>query len=220
MSAPSDPARASDDIEDYRSPLLQLPGAVATDGEQRKIRPEISNRPTLALPRTTATRCASSGTWSTAPVSSICRTGAVVRISGVDRLNWLNDLTTQRLNALPPNVGSEALILSPQGHVEHHLQLVDDGEAVWVHVEPDSARALVDFLTSMRFMLRVEVDDVTADWAVVWEPVREPHPTLVSRVDPQVDERGRTAGVRAARRSCRVRRVSRPHRPARRRPRP
>jgi tRNA-modifying protein YgfZ len=111
-----------------------------------------------------------------------------VRISGVDRLTWLNDLTTQRLNTLSPRVGSDALILSPQGHVEHYLQLVDDGEAVWVHVEPESAPALVDFLTSMRFMLRVEVDDLTADWAVVWEPVREPHPTLVSRVDPQVDE--------------------------------
>jgi folate-binding protein YgfZ len=112
---------------------------------------------------------------------------AIVRISGVDRLRWLNDLSTQRLDRLTPGAGSETLILSPQGHVEHHLQLVDDGEAVWAHVEPTEADDLVAFLDSMRFMLRVEVDNLTSDFALVWEPLRDAHPTLVSRVDPQTD---------------------------------
>jgi folate-binding protein YgfZ len=51
--------------------------------------------------------------------------------------------------------------------VEHHLTLVDDGESVWGHVEPGTAGELVAFLEKMRFMLRVEVTDVTADYAVV-----------------------------------------------------
>jgi tRNA-modifying protein YgfZ len=187
MSAPSDQARVSADIEaieGYRSPLLQLPGAVATDSEPTQD-PKLNDLGVAAHygdPLREQRNLVEGAGF----VDLSHR--AVVRISGVDRLSWLNDLTTQRLDTLLPQVGSEALILSPQGHVEHHLQLVDDGEAVWAHVEPESARALVDFLTSMRFMLRVEVEDVTADWAVVWEPVREPHQTLVSRVDPQVDE--------------------------------
>ena len=32
-------------------------------------------------------------------------------------------------------------MLSPHGHVEHALYLVDDGEATWVHVEPGTAEA-------------------------------------------------------------------------------
>jgi tRNA-modifying protein YgfZ len=96
-------------------------------------------------------------------------------------------LTTQKLDALAAGGSAEALILSPQGHVEHHLQLVDDGESTWAHVEPDAADALVAFLTSMRFMLQVDPMDVTTDWAVVWEPVAVPHATLLSRVDPQAD---------------------------------
>jgi len=112
---------------------------------------------------------------------------AVVRISGPDRLSWLHNLTTQRLEKLATGGSAEALVLSPQGHVEHHLQLVDDGDAVWVHVEPSASAALVEFLTSMRFMLRVEVDDVTADWAVVWEPRLDAHESLVTRVDGQLD---------------------------------
>jgi folate-binding protein YgfZ len=111
----------------------------------------------------------------------------VVRISGPDRLSWLHNLTTQRLDTLAAGVGIEALVLSPQGHVEHHLLLVDDGEATWAHVEPAESAALVEFLNSMRFMLRVEVADVTDEWAIVWQPAREPHAEFLTRVDPQHD---------------------------------
>ncbi len=123
----------------------------------------------------------------------------VVRISGPDRLSWLHNLTTQRLDKLAPGVGAEALVLSPQGHVQHHLLLVDDGEATWVHLEPGAAASLVEFLNSMRFMLRVEVADVTDDWAVAWQPTREPHAELLTRVDPQGDAAtGRQVFVRRA----------------------
>ncbi|MEN3537475.1 folate-binding protein [Microbispora sp. ZYX-F-249] len=91
----------------------------------------------------------------------------VVRISGPDRLSWLNDLSSQRLDTLPPDTPTQTLLLDPQGRVEHHLTLVDDGEAVWAHVEPGTSAELVAFLEKMRFMLRVEIADVTADYAVV-----------------------------------------------------
>ncbi len=91
----------------------------------------------------------------------------VVRITGPDRLSWLHSLTTQHLEHLEPGQAAEALILSPQGHIEHHLTLTDDGEALWAHVEPGTAGALLAFLESMRFMLRVEPADVTADYAVL-----------------------------------------------------
>ena len=92
---------------------------------------------------------------------------SVLRISGPDRLSWLHSLTTQQLEHLKPGDSAEALVLSPQGHVEHHLTLTDDGTATWVHVEPGTAPSLLDFLASMRFMLRVEVEDVTAEFAVL-----------------------------------------------------
>ncbi len=91
----------------------------------------------------------------------------VVRVSGADRLTWLHSITTQHIERLSPQVAAETLVLSPQGRVEHHLSLVDDGEAVWAHVEPGGAPALVEFLESMRFMMRVEPADVSADYAVL-----------------------------------------------------
>ena len=91
----------------------------------------------------------------------------VLRIAGQDRLSWLHSLTTQHLEGLAAGQAAQALILSPTGHVEHHLTLADDGTAVWVHVEPGTAGALAEFLESMRFMLRVEVADVSQDYAVL-----------------------------------------------------
>ncbi|HET6816768.1 MAG TPA: folate-binding protein [Mycobacteriales bacterium] len=91
----------------------------------------------------------------------------VVRVDGPDRLSWLHSLTSQHLSELPAGEWTEALVLSPHGHVEHHLTLVDDGSATWMHVEPGTAPALVGYLDSMRFMLRVEVADVSTSYAVL-----------------------------------------------------
>jgi len=91
----------------------------------------------------------------------------VLTITGPDRLNWLHSLTTQHLERLAVGDSAKALILSPTGHVEHHLTLTDDGTSVWLHVEPGTAAGLVAFLESMRFMLRVEVADVSEDYAVL-----------------------------------------------------
>jgi tRNA-modifying protein YgfZ len=91
----------------------------------------------------------------------------VLRLTGPDRLGWLHSLTTQHLSALPAGVPAEALVLSPHGHVEHALHLVDDGESTWITVEPGTAEPLAGWLLKMRFMLRVEVHDETAAWAVV-----------------------------------------------------
>jgi folate-binding protein YgfZ len=91
----------------------------------------------------------------------------IVRITGADRLSWMHSLTTQDLEHLEPGTAAQALVLSPQGHIEHHLTLVDDGTALWAHVEPGTVGPLLDFLQSMRFLLRVDPVDVTGDFAVL-----------------------------------------------------
>ena len=100
----------------------------------------------------------------------------VVRISGPDRLTYLHSITSQQLEGLAPGRQTQALILSPHGHVEHHFYGVDDGEAFTAHVEPGCAVGLVEFLERMKFMMRVEATDVTAELAVCWRP---PSPSVV-----------------------------------------
>ena len=101
----------------------------------------------------------------------------VVVVSGPDRLSWLHSLSSQHLSNLAPRVSAEALILTPQGHVEHAMHVVDDGERTWVTVEPGGAEALASWLERMRFMLRVEVADLSTEYAVLGEPIdAEGHP--------------------------------------------
>ena len=114
----------------------------------------------------------------------------VLRVSGADRLSWLHSLTSQHLEALPPGEVRQALVLSPHGHIEHHLVLSDDGEATWIMVEPETVETLASYLDSMRFMLRVEVSDETASYAVLsvlsegaWEDVLVPRAQLAERAD-------------------------------------
>ena len=82
----------------------------------------------------------------------------VVRLTGPDRLTLLHAMTTQHLEALPAGEWTEGLILSPKGHVEHAFAGVDDGEAFVAHTEPGHGAGLAGFLTSMRFMMRVEIE--------------------------------------------------------------
>lgn len=121
----------------------------------------------------------------------------VVRISGPDRLEWLHSLTTQHLTDLAPGHPTIALVLSPQGHVEHALYAVDDGEAFTAHVEPGLAPALVDWLDRMRFLMRVEVADVTAELAVAWRPPADGRFDLVPRAEltAYADAAGPPAGM-------------------------
>jgi tRNA-modifying protein YgfZ len=152
------------------SPLLTEPGAVAADGLDDGVAAHYGDP--YAEQRALASR------WGVVDRSN----RDVVRISGPDRLSWLHNLTTQHVEHLTPGASAEALVLSPQGHVEHHLTLTDDGSSVWIHVEPGTGPALLEFLTSMRFMLRVEPEDISADYAVL---------TLLG---PDVPQRGGLGG--------------------------
>ncbi len=93
----------------------------------------------------------------------------VIEVRGEDRLTWLHTLTSQHLTELPPGVWTQALVLSPHGHVEHHLTLVDDGDVTLAHVEPGTAQPLVEYLESMKFWSKVDVS-IRDDLGVVWRP--------------------------------------------------
>ena len=95
---------------------------------------------------------------------------SVITITGEDRLTWMHALTTQHLEKLNPGEWKEALILDSQGHVEEQLFLVDDGSILWIHTEKERAAGLVIYLEKMKFMLRVDVKDVSDEFAVLRAP--------------------------------------------------
>ncbi|MEV7414652.1 folate-binding protein [Streptomyces sp. NPDC089919] len=140
------------------SPLLSLPGAVPAEGRDEAVAAHYGD-----LFREQRALAEGRG------FVDLSHRG-VITVTGADRLSWLHLLLTQHVSELPAGLATEALILSANGHIEHALYLVDDGETVWAHVEPGTQEALVAYLESMKFFYRVEVADRTADLAVVHLP--------------------------------------------------
>lgn len=139
------------------SPLLELPGAVAGDGIDAPVAAHYGS-----LYGEQRLLDAGEGFVDLSHRD-------VVRVAGPDRLTWLHSLTTQHLADLAPGQWTGALVLSPQGHVEHAFVGVDDGEAFTAHTEPGAGAELAEWLDRMRFMMRVEVALVD-DLAVSWRP--------------------------------------------------
>ena len=92
---------------------------------------------------------------------------AVLSVTGPDRLSWLNSITSQDLTRLAPGEATETLFLDQNGRVEHAAKLIDDGVTVWLLVEASEAEPVLSWLTRMRFMLRVEPEDRTAEFATI-----------------------------------------------------
>ncbi|NQX04311.1 folate-binding protein YgfZ [Rathayibacter sp. VKM Ac-2856] len=91
----------------------------------------------------------------------------VVTVTGPDRLTWLDSLTSQALARLAPGGSAETLLLDPSGRIEHLIRVVDDGETAWLLLDRDETAGLAAWLDRMRFMLRVEVADRTAEFATL-----------------------------------------------------
>lgn len=158
MPGSSDPSDSAQTPTRPPSPLLSRRGAVAASGPDTGVASHYGDP-------TAEQRALARG----AAVVDLSHYG-VVTVTGPDRLTWLNSLLTQSFLGLAPRHSTEALVLDPQGRIEHEMAAVDDGETVWLISE--TAPDLAAWLDKMRFMMRVEVADVTDQWAVLGEPIR------------------------------------------------
>ncbi|MCC3272669.1 folate-binding protein [Arthrobacter zhangbolii] len=138
----------------YSSPLLSRHGAVEAAGLDAGTAAHYGDplREQRALARGTA-------------VVDLSYRG-VVTVSGEDRLSWLNTLSSQQVGNLQPGVSSELLLLTVQGRIDYDARIIDDGTTAWLLVEAAEAPGLTEWLQRMKFMLRVEVTDVSDQWAV------------------------------------------------------
>lgn len=158
----------------YRSPLLQRQGAVEAAGADAGTADHYG-QPVREQRELAAGR---------ALVDLSQR--SVVTVSGPDRLSWLTTLSSQQLTNLSPGESAEALLLDISGRIEHDVAVVDDGQTVWLFTEGDHGAALFSWLDSMRFALRVEVQNRSADVAVLGSVGELPSTALQLIGDQQI----------------------------------
>lgn len=142
------------------SPLLSLPGAVATDAGRTAWH--------YGGPLTEQRKAMETGALFDRSDRDI------ISVTGPQRLEWLHSLSTQHLTSLKPHEGTETLILSPTGRIEHHANVYDDGETVWLDVEPGRGEALQKYLELMKFRTEVDIVDASGTWALFTYTMIEP----------------------------------------------
>lgn len=139
----------------YRSVLLSRPGAVAADNLDEGVAGHYGD----PVPEQ---RALDRGTGY---VDQSQR--GIVTVTGADRLSWLTTLSSQVFTGLKPGQSTETMFLSIQGRVEFAPHAVDDGTTTWLIAEAPEAAGIAAWLESMRFAMRVEVADVSSQWAVI-----------------------------------------------------
>lgn len=92
---------------------------------------------------------------------------AVLVVSGEDRLTWLNDLLSQKLDDLKPWVSVEALWLDAQGRIVRDFHIVDDGVKTWLITYSAELETLVSQLQRMVFRAKVSIENESSKYAVI-----------------------------------------------------
>ena len=111
-------------------------------------------------------------------------------ITGPDRLTWLNNIVSQKIDDLASGAWVTAYILDPNGRIVHVFGGVDDGATLWAATEPGHDEALLAWLRRMQFAARVEITERSESHAMVITPGG---PGIVAR-----DELDATLGERRA----------------------
>lgn len=79
----------------------------------------------------------------------------ILELTGEERLTWLNDMLSQKLDELKPGQSVEALWLDAQGHILRDFHIVDDGSSTFL-ITFDAGFA--EFLTAFsRMVFRAKV---------------------------------------------------------------
>jgi folate-binding protein YgfZ len=148
------------------SALLSLPGAVAGSGPDAGVAAHYGN-PLGEQRMLDAARSGETARDLGAPVIVDLSDRGVISVTGPDRLSWLDSVTSQSIRGLAPFESAETLLLSANGRIEHAIRVLDDGETAWLLVDSGETEALEAWLQRMRFMLRVEIADRSAEFATV-----------------------------------------------------
>jgi folate-binding protein YgfZ len=91
----------------------------------------------------------------------------IVKLSGNDRVSWLQGMVTNDIEKLPSGSGCYAAHLTPQGKLVAHMQIFKDDDALWLSLERASIPKLVAAFDKLLIMEDVQVADVSEGYSIL-----------------------------------------------------
>lgn len=90
-----------------------------------------------------------------------------IRVTGPDRLTFLDGLLTNDMKSLGEGRGLYAATLDHKGRVHGDLVVYDLGDEYWLETEPEAGDRVLAHLNRLLVSDDVTLDDVTDSWAVL-----------------------------------------------------
>jgi folate-binding protein YgfZ len=91
---------------------------------------------------------------------------AVIRVAGEDARDFLQNIVTNDVTRVGPATAVWAALLTPQGKYLHDFFMIEVASALMLDCEKARADDLIGRLKRYRLRSKVEIEDVTMDWAV------------------------------------------------------
>ncbi|MEM9050046.1 MAG: folate-binding protein [Pseudomonadota bacterium] len=112
----------------------------------------------------------------------IDRERCVLRLSGADARDFLQDIVTNDVTRLSPGRGIYAALLTPQGKYLFDFVLYAGGDAILLETETQRAAALAQRLTMYRLRRDVTIEATDLAVVLVWNAdlSDDPHPAQMS----------------------------------------
>jgi aminomethyltransferase len=86
---------------------------------------------------------------------------AKIKVTGEDRVRWMNGMVTNNIRDLKPNEGNYNFVLSPQGRIQGDMYIYQRGEYLLIDTEQSQREALLKLLDHFIIMDDVELQEVT-----------------------------------------------------------
>src|SRR5438477_10700202 len=86
---------------------------------------------------------------------------AKIKLTGRDRVRWLNGMVTNNIRDLPPGHGVYAFVLNAQGHILGDLYAYNSGESLLVDTDRAQLEKMLSFFRKYIIMDKVEAEDIS-----------------------------------------------------------
>lgn len=88
---------------------------------------------------------------------------AKIKVTGEDRVRWMNGMVTNNIRDLKPNEGNYNFVLSPQGRIQGDMYIYQRGDGLLIDTELSQREALLKLLDHFIIMDDVELQDISAE---------------------------------------------------------
>jgi folate-binding protein YgfZ len=97
---------------------------------------------------------------------TLLKNRGVLRVTGDDACAFLQNIVTNDVPQVSDDTAIWAALLTPQGKYLHDFFVIGQGKALMIDCEGDRATDLMERLERYKLRSKVEISDVSGDWAV------------------------------------------------------